>query len=422
MLLKFVHVFDLAIYLLLGILLLTASDPIAQDPVDRAHAYTRPVEFDFVSWTAKAAMLKFQSSATGIPAYLSNESSKQVVMQHLYITERILQGEDQLNRIYADPSITDKESASAHLRAEMDRMYSRQKQLTPLAEGVLQEQVTATLADLKLTTGGQPIPPVLYHASALPMNLIISPREHIEQIASISLEPGTTVDIQASIEGKVDIDLGVSSLVVPVGGIGVYPSMIMRTTDLRWLTGTIAHEWTHNFLTLRPLGFLYNKTPELRTMNETAASIVGNEVETLVLERYYQELLTASPSPLQLASTQTASQNPDEGTPPFDYRAEMHTTRIKTDELLADGKIEEAEAYMEARREFFWDNGYPIRKLNQAYFAFYGAYADVPGGAAGQDPVGPAVRALREQSDSLADFLNTISWMTSFEELQAIIQ
>ena len=108
--------------------------------------------------------------------------------------------------------------------------------------------------------------------------------------------------------------------------------------------------------------------------------------------------------------------------PPFDFRAEMHETRVTTDEMLAQGEIEEAEAYMETRRQLFWKNGYLLRKLNQAYFAFHGAYADVPGGAAGEDPVGPAVRALREQSDSLEDFINTIAWMTSFEQLQQAIQ
>jgi hypothetical protein len=100
----------------------------------------------------------------------------------------------------------------------------------------------------------------------------------------------------------------------------------------------------------------------------------------------------------------------------------MHETRVKADELLAQGKIAEAETYMEERRLFFWENGYLLRKLNQAYFAFHGAYADVPGGAAGEDPVGPAVRALREQSDSLAEFVKTIAWMTSFEELQQTLQ
>ncbi len=96
----------------------------------------------------------------------------------------------------------------------------------------------------------------------------------------------------------------------------------------------------------------------------------------------------------------------------------MHETRIVADALLAEGKIDEAEAYMDARRIVFVKQGYLIRKLNQAYFAFHGAYADSPGGAAGEDPVGPAVRALRERSDSLADFVNTISWMTNFEQLQ----
>jgi hypothetical protein len=99
----------------------------------------------------------------------------------------------------------------------------------------------------------------------------------------------------------------------------------------------------------------------------------------------------------------------------------MHITRVYVDELLADHKIQEAEAYMEQRRQVFWENGYQIRKLNQAYFAFYGAYADVPGGTAGEDPVGPAVRFLRAQNTSLADFLKKIAAMSSYEDLQKAV-
>ena len=73
---------------------------------------------------------------------------------------------------------------------------------------------------------------------------------------------------------------------------------------------------------------------------------------------------------------------------------------------------------MEQRRIMFVENGYMIRKLNQAYFAFHGAYADMPGGAAGEDPVGPAVRLLRAEAGSLSDFLKRIAWMNSFEDLQ----
>jgi hypothetical protein len=97
----------------------------------------------------------------------------------------------------------------------------------------------------------------------------------------------------------------------------------------------------------------------------------------------------------------------------------MRKTRLTVDQLLAEGKVKEAEAYMEAQRQVLWEHGYRIRKLNQAYFAFYGAYADEPGGAAGEDPVGQAVRDLYANSDSLASFLKTIAWMTSFDELLA---
>jgi hypothetical protein len=154
-------------------------------------------------------------------------------------------------------------------------------------------------------------------------------------------------------------------------------------------------------------------------MNETTASIVENEIGPLVLERFYPTLLGSHTTSGAVAWKPAFA--PPGDAPPFDFRAEMHETRVRADELLAAGKIEEAEAYMETRRQFFWDNGYAIRKLNQAYFAFYGAYADMPGGAAGEDPVGPAVRTLRAQSASLSDFLNTISWMNSFEDLQEAI-
>jgi hypothetical protein len=102
----------------------------------------------------------------------------------------------------------------------------------------------------------------------------------------------------------------------------------------------------------------------------------------------------------------------------------MNITRVTADKLLAEGKIEEAEEYMDSRRIVFWENGYRgLRKLNQAYFAFHGAYADEPGGAAGaaEDPVGEAVRLLRQQSASLEEFLTRISWVTSFDQLQEMV-
>lgn len=381
---------------------------------EAARRYTRSVEFDYVSWTLEALSVKLNQAALDTPFYFTETARHQIVVNYLHLMDNILSSENQLNLLFTDPQVHDPAAASANLRTELDRLYSRQRQLAPLAEAVLQEQISATLADLDLTTGGQPLPPVLFHITPLPYNLVISPRDQIQQDATISLVPDLSVDLQITLENRVDSGLNVSSLVVPVGGLGSYPTMVMRTTALDWLSDTIAHEWTHNWLTLRPLGLNYETSPELRTMNETTASIAGHEISMLVLKRYYPEL--AAGYAIQAVSLPLRPARAD-----FNFNTEMHITRVHVDELLAQGEITEAETYMEQRRQFFWQNGYAIRKLNQAYFAFYGAYADTPGGPAGEDPVGPAVRTLRGQSATLTDFLKTIAQMDSFQQLQAAV-
>jgi hypothetical protein len=94
---------------------------------------------------------------------------------------------------------------------------------------------------------------------------------------------------------------------------------------------------------------------------------------------------------------------------------------LKVDALLAEGKIAEAEAYMEERRRFFWEHGYRIRRLNQAYFAFHGAYADQPQGPAGEDPIGAAVRELWRLVGAPARFLRLMAWMDSVADLEATL-
>lgn len=398
------------------------SNPSLTNPIEKVRAYTRQIEFNYVEWMAKAAIIKMRAASINVPYTLDHAAQKQIVMEYLRATQFILEKEFQLTQLYADASIPDKETASQPLRDELAELYARQSELAPLAEGILQEQVTQVLAELGLTAIGQPVPNVWYHSTPLPVALIISPRDRIVQVANISLNTDLTVDEQVSLESQVDSGLNTSSLVVQIGGVGVYPTMVMRSTNLPWLVNTIAHEWIHNYLTLRPLGLLYGETPELRTMNETTASIAGDEIGALVIAKFYPELNPASLPAFELISLPSHRPNPgDLPRPVFDFRAQMHETRITADALLAEGKIEEAEVYMEARRQIFLQNGYLLRKINQAYFAFHGAYADVPGGAAGADPVGPAVRELRAQSASLAEFVNRMSWMWSFEQLQKAV-
>lgn len=411
---------EIAIYVTFFATMLSASSQrVSTDPQDTAHRYTIAVEFDYFNWTMDAFGIKLAQASLNTPFYFDESTRHQIVVDYLHVLDKILNNEYQLNLLYTDPSVINPVSASADLRAELSNQYVLQKQLAPLAEAILQEQVTATLADLNLTTAGQPVPPVLFHISPLPNNIVISPRDRIQQDASISILPTLTVDQQEELETRVASELNVSALVVPVGGIGSYPTMVMRYTSIDWLADTVSHEWIHNWLTIRPLGLNYETTPQLRTMNETTASIAGTEIAAIIMKHYYPELTAATSGTLSPIHGPV----PPGGWPRpiFDYRSEMHKTRLYVDELLAAGKIEEAESYMELRRQVFWDNGYAIRKLNQAFFAFHGAYADAPGGAAGEDPVGPAVRQLRVQSTDLTDFLKTIAAMSTFEELQAAV-
>lgn len=403
--------------ILLAIILLTNSVLPPGNQLEGLRRFTRAIEFDYIEWTLNALGVKLSQVSLGTTRYLPNQSHHQIVIDYLQLLNRIQLAEQHQREIYADPNIPNPWAVSALVRGQLQKMYLESSRLKPLAEEIIQEQTELVLAEMGLALGGQSIPPVMFHTTPLPMALIISPRHVIQQDANISLVPSLTIDEVVELEEMVENTYHLSALVVNIGGIGTYPTMVMEITDVNYLIDTVAHEWVHNYLSLRPLGINYLNSPQLRTMNETAASIAGNEISQVVMEYFYPELLPPPPVPEQERGSIEQPQ-PDV----FDYRAEMHLTRVTVDQLLAEGKIEAAENYMEQRRILFWEQGYRhIRRLNQAYFAFYGAYADEPGGAAGEDPVGPAVRALRAQSPTLAIFLKRISWMTSFQQLQKVV-
>ncbi|GAP15562.1 hypothetical protein LARV_03353 [Longilinea arvoryzae] len=404
----------------LCILTLANSVYMPADFTERVRSFTRGIEFDYTSWEWNAIFLKLEQSALGAQRYLSVADQSRTVQDCMSLISELDDTQSQIEKIYADPTVTDPKKTAHDLVIQQTELQARRRKLEPICESILQEEASQALAEMGLTLGGQTLPPLLYHVSPLPLALIISPRNTIHQDALISLLPDLTLEQITELEKRVEQNLGVSALVTEIGGMGTYPPMVQSTSDLAWVSDTIIHEWTHNFLDFRPLGWNYSTTSELRTMNETTASIVGGEVGRLVMREYYPDQVPQldfvekiSPPAWMRSSSVTQT---------FDYRAEMHTTRVRVDELLAEGKIDEAEQYMELRRRFFWDHGYQIRRLNQAYFAFHGAYADAPVGAFGRDPVGPAVNQLRAESSTLADFLNRISWLTSFGKLQSLVK
>jgi hypothetical protein len=401
-------------------LTLTRDIYIAQDVPDRVQAYIRDVGFDFVDWTLNAFQFKFRQASLDEQAYLPESERTRLVRSYFELLSKLEGVERSIASEYANPEVLDPAAQTADLRAIEGELRAQVDEVKPVAEAILQEQVSVILAEQGLVLGGQPLPPVSFHFTGLPYALIVSPREQIRQSANLSVTGDLTLEDQVALEERVAQGLNVSTLVVPIGGIGIYPTMVDQNSNFNWAVSVIAHEWTHNYLTLRPLGINYDTSAELRTMNETTAELVGNEVGAMVMERYYPDLQPPRP-PFPNTLLRHPPPEPQTASPTFSFQAEMHITRLRTDQLLAEGKIGEAEAYMEERRRFFWDHGYQIRKLNQAYFAFYGAYAADPGGAPGADPVGPAVRLLRRRSATLQSFLDTMATFTSFNQLQAYL-
>jgi len=414
---KFWRMIKESVLVLICALLLTQSIFIPRDITDRVRQYTGGLEFNYFTWTVDALLGKISAAGLSFSDAIQPQVQHDLVLDYFAGVKQEEALAAQIEQIYADPSIKNPQQAAASELSQQNQVQSQLDQLSPVVEEVLQRQATEMLAQNGLTLGGQPIPTLLYQTTPLPKALIVSPRDVVRQDVNISLLADLPLDQITRLEDEVSSRLDVSALVVDIGGVGIYPTMVEQSSDSAWVINTIAHEWTHNFLSLRPLGLNYGTNNDLRTMNETTADIVGEEIGKQVIARYYPELQSSDlPAPAAAGLADTA-------TPPtFDFNAAMHTTRVNVDALLKEGKITEAEQYMEQQRQVFVAHGYLIRKLNQAYFAFYGAYAEIPQGAAGADPVGPAVRALRAQSSSLADFLNRISWMTSFAQLQKAVQ
>jgi len=276
------------------------------------------------------------------------------------------------------------------------------------------DTVTHTLdADIERALRQQGIaalPPVRSRFEQPPLLLVVSPRERILYLDRLLLQPAMDLTRIEELENNIT-ELGLSALVVKIGGFGAaYPAVVSPSLPMKSMVEAAVEEWAHQYLALKPLGFLYlldclgfAQDPGVITMNETLAGMIADEIGSIVYSSY--------------AETAASQQNSrtDDG---FDFAAEMRLTRRQVDGLLAAGEVEQAETYMNGRRAFFESRGYYIRKLNQAYFAFHGIYGQDPGSAG---PIYAQMTGLREASGSLSEFVDRVSAMTGPAALQEAV-
>jgi hypothetical protein len=350
------------------------------------------------------------------PFHVTSEDS-QVVVDYFAVMDKINSGTSAIEAIASGVMAGD---VAAHMQTLSD-LEAQRDSLKGKAGAVLEAQLRATLTESGIYNPLDGVlslrstyPPVQLTLQEPPKLLVVSPRDKIEHLGTITLNNDLSLDAINQLESSV-AELGVSALVVDLGGIATYPSFVANRYGLRFALSTAAEEWLHQYFFFRPLGFRYvleqlgfSEPDYIVTMNETLAGMVSDEIADRLYDRYYA------------AYYPTAVQPSGGGTPSgFNFNAFMHETRLQTDSLLAQGQIDQAEAYMEQQRLILAYHGYLIRKLNQAFFAFYGSYADQPGF---ENLIADNLKSLREKSTGLAAFVWKATSLTNPDQLAQAIK
>ena len=382
-----------------------------QDFDSRLQAIADPFRFHLLRWelNALAGTLRKPFGGGG----QASENATPAITTYFDNVDRIRNLETAVAAVKAGSPAGD----LASLENKLGELQQRNAALAAAVSRQLEKQVRATLSQqgifnpvdryLRWRVG---FPPVEINLARPPHLLVVSPRERIESLREVTLRPEMGQTDMENIEAAVDA-LGVSSLVVDLGGLSTYPSYVTSQADLRFTIETIVHEWLHQYLAFTPLGFRYildltglRPDYEIATMNETVVGLVSQEIGAIIYQQYRPG---------------TDNATVGESVAKFDFNKTMRETRRSVDAYLARGEIDRAEAYMEQQRQYLAANGYYLRKLNQAYFAFHGAYADSPTSIS---PIGGELKTLRGRSASLKSFLDTVAVMTSPRDLEKSVR
>jgi hypothetical protein len=302
------------------------------------------------------------------------------------------------------------ENIAAERRAAQELARAR-----PAAETAIERAVAEAIRDLGLTTrvpviGHQVVwPPVAVALDAAPSTLAVSPRERIQLRHTRLLKAGLASDQVATVESGWEAQ-GWSAIVEPLSGFAAYPAVVRGDRRLAVLVEVSAHEWAHHYLAFFPLGARYGRAAELTSINETVADLMGREIALRVAANGALAVESPAPAPAQPRPR-----------PSIDVGRLLRQTRVDAERLLAAGDVEGAERLFAERRAALVEAGYPLRKLNQAYFAFHGLYAEGPI-AAPRNPIGAAVAKLRQRSPSLAAFVASARRVRSLEDLMRLAE
>ena len=391
---------------LISFTLLTVADARHFNPAQREGA---PYRFNITQWELSNVTDKWLYKVGSILLGQGAAAREQDTLEYFAMNIEMSQIRGGL-RFAAAQNLLDE---TARFQTLLNESEARADALSRGAEETVESYISKLLVDEGLGVFGDVLlPPVDVRLTQPPKLLIVSPRDKIERKHEILVQQEVTLSEREAMEERILIEDDMSALVEDIGGLATYPASVANGNAMHWTMQAAAHEWLHHYFFFQPLGRHMFDNGDMVQLNETIANVVGKEIG----ERVYAAMERDSLVPRQ---AQPVAASNGAGRPPFDFAAEMRQTRNEVDAMLADGRIDDAEAYMEERRHLFVANGYPIRKLNQAYFAFYGTYADLP---AAVSPIGDQVKRFRELVPELGDFIRAVSEFSSYDEFLSALE
>ena len=392
--------------ILVLILLTVGRDSVKFNPAQLAAA---PYMFDIVEWQATNILSKWVHRAvSSMPWNTESEGTRRKQVEEYFLLG------DQLAALRSDLARAEAKTPSegsadvASLEADVARLTATRKKLRNDVEETLEATISAVVAAEGFASWGSLIlPPVDIRLSTPPKLLVTSTRDRVQRIHDVLLDSSVRLSQRMAMEDKLLRSSNLSALVIDIGGLATYPASLPTNRSLRRTLHTTAHEWLHHHFFFRPLGQSMFESGDMQSLNETVATIAGIEIGDTAFE-----MLGGKLDPTPPVGVYAADNGSPDGGEGFDFSKEMRKTRLRVDELLGEGKIEEAELYMEERRRVFVENQFFIRKLNQAYFAFHGTYAVSP---ASVSPIGDQLREFRDLVPDLGAFVRKLSNVSSYQ-------
>ena len=383
--------------------------------------------YGLVSWEFENFFDKWRHRVwTALPWTPTSEADRRRALdRYVVLVDELRIAKDLLSEVSSENGSAQGNVSNAQLA--VDRLIAERDGLRDGVEEFLEQAVADAIRSAEVDLVGSFVwPPVDFRIDSPPKLLVTSPRDVIRRDEDVLIDPEISIDDIEKIENELAEVANISAVVLQTGGLASYPNVI-PTADLKRLLDVAAHEWLHAYLVFNPLGRAYFDGGDIRVMNETLADIFGQEVGLRVYSEITGEPYGAPVRP-ETAMRNTESKNPDgpdgsdsdeeTGADDFDFNRFMAETRARTDELLEEGLMDEAESYMESRRIELLDHGHTIRKINQAYFAFHNTYAESPSSTS---PIARYLWDLRDQVDTVGELVKLLRPLGTYKEFELLL-